>query len=626
MAFAESFLDDIRARVPVSEVVGKRVRLKRKGHGEHLGLCPFHEEKTPSFTVNDAKSFYHCFGCGAHGSAFDFIMNTDGLEFPEAVERLAGQAGLEMPASTYDPLESKRRNERERLLSLLQIASEWFEDKLAARHGSAAWKYVEERGIHRKTAAHFRLGYSPDSRIMLKEAMLARNFSEAELLAVGLLVRPEDGRQLYDRFRNRLMFPITDRRGRVVAFGGRSLGDAQPKYLNSPETDLFHKGALLYNLAGARAARQAAGTVIVAEGYTDVISLWQHGFANAVAPLGTAITDLQVAELWRITPEPILCLDGDAAGVRAGTRTAENVLPLLKPGHSLRFALLPNGDDPDSLLRARGADALTEVLESALPLSEVLWRSMTMGDYSTPERRAGLRQAVFQVVDTIGDRTVQDYYRNHLIGLLEQSFGGRSAGRHGVLRRSAAVSGSRGGPVRRWPERKLTAADGLGSGLAGSARHRERVLVATLLNHPTILTDVLETAAMVRFQTPELDKLCLRIIEIAGKGDILDRDTLRSHFNQANDTAVVDSLIGPGSGLVEQFVRPDASQEEALAGWHDTLALHRRGDLDAERDQAVRRLAEEGTEAAFQQLKALTEEAERERLEELGAGEGLATS
>ncbi|MDA1131920.1 MAG: DNA primase, partial [Proteobacteria bacterium] len=356
MAFADSFLDQIRARVPGSEVVAKRVRLKRSGRGELTGLCPFHDEKTPSFTVNDAKGFYHCFGCGAHGSAFDFLMQTDGLSFPEAVERLAGMAGLEMPARSRDPQDKERREGRERLYGLLEVAAAWFEDRLR-HHGDVARRYLEDRSIDGAAAAQFRLGFAPDSRDALKQALLARGYTVAELVRVGLLVAPEDGGEAFDRFRNRVMFPITDRRGQIVAFGGRTLGEARAKYLNSPETEFFHKGSLLYNLAGARSASREAGTVLVAEGYTDVISLWRHGFRHAVAPLGTALTDNQLGELWRLAPEPVLCLDGDAAGMRAAVRAAENALPLLKPGHSLRFALLPAGEDPDSLLRGGGAKA-----------------------------------------------------------------------------------------------------------------------------------------------------------------------------------------------------------------------------------------------------------------------------
>ena len=601
MAFADSFLDEIRARVPVSEVAAKRVRLKRSGRGELSGLCPFHDEKTPSFTVNDAKAFYHCFGCGAHGSAFDFLMQTEGLSFPEAVERLAGMAGLEMPARDDGPDERARREGRVRLYGLLEAAAAWFEDRLR-RDGAAPRQVLEDRGIDGATAAQFRLGLAPESRDALKQALLARGYSEKELIAVGLLVAPEDGGETYDRFRNRLMFPITDRRGQVVAFGGRTLGAARAKYLNSPETEFFHKGSLLYNLAGARAASREAGTVLVAEGYTDVISMWRHGFRHAVAPLGTALTDNQLGELWRLAPEPVLCLDGDAAGLRAAVRAAENALPLLKPGHSLRFALLPAGEDPDSLLRGGGAKAFGELLAAALPLSQVLWRSAAAGDATTPERRAGVRQALFALADTIRDRSVRAYYRGHFAAQLDRAFGGGGGPRARVRARTG-----RGGP-------RLRPADGPGVAPAGTAARRERALLATLLNHPEILGEVLETAAQLRFETPELDRLCGRILEIAGRGDSLDKDSLRGHLNDTGEAAVADTLTRPGSGLVEGFVRPDASAGDALNGWRETLMMHRREDLRAERERAASRLADEGTEAAFDRVKALA--ADRPELSE----------
>ena len=601
MAFPDSFLDEIRARVPVSELAAKKVRLVRHRH-EHKGLCPFHDEKTPSFTVNDAKGFYHCFGCESHGSVFDFLMKTEGLSFPEAVERLAAQAGLELPARSSDPHERERRDERERLLALMEEAAGWFESQLRSGAGAAARTYLESRGLDGAPVQHFRVGFAPDSRASLQPAMEARGYTRDEMIAAGLLVVPEGGREPYDRFRDRVTFPIADSRDHTVGFGGRTLGDSQAKYLNSPETALFHKGALLYNLAGARAAARDAGTIIVAEGYTDVMALWKAGFPHAVAPLGTALTERQMTELWRLAPEPVLCLDGDSAGWNAALRAARNALPLLKPGHSFRFAMLPGGEDPDSLLRRRGRDALAQVIDAALPLAEVLWRATASGDTSTPERKAGLRKSVHDLVGEIADGTVRDYYRRHFDGLLGTMFGAgpdrRRPGRapQGARRRSS---------VR--PERRLAAAQGLGTGARGSARVREETLVATLINHPVLLETVAEDAAAIAFESPDLDKLCNKIIEIAGRDAPLDSAALQSHLTDQLERTLAARLSGFESGLAERFLRPDATPEEALAGWRGALAMHRRASLAPEHEAAVRAL-EAGDESGRTRLEALNAE------------------
>lgn len=314
MAFPPQFLDELRARLPVSEVVGRKVRLVRKGR-EHSGLCPFHNEKTPSFTVNDEKAFYHCFGCGQHGDVITFVMETEGLSFPEAVERLASQAGLQVPQSS--PEERERAKVRNTLYDVVEQVCAWYEDNLRQTGGREALDYLRGRGFTEETIRTFRLGYSPDGRGRLLQAMEAKGIRKDQLVEAGLIKLPEGGGDPRDYFFNRVMFPISDGRGRVIAFGGRILGDGQPKYLNSPETPLFHKGRNLYNFAMAREASRDLGTVIVAEGYTDVIALAQAGLPNAVAPLGTAVTEEQIGLLWRVADEPVLCFDGDTAGERA---------------------------------------------------------------------------------------------------------------------------------------------------------------------------------------------------------------------------------------------------------------------------------------------------------------------
>ncbi len=375
MAYPPDFLDELRDRIALSAVVGATVKLARRGR-EQLGLCPFHAEKTPSFTVSDDKGFYHCFGCGAHGDAIGYVMHAEGLSFPEAVERLAAAAGLAVPRTT--PAERERADARATIHAAVEAACVWFQEQLEGADGRAARAYLAERELDGETIARFRLGWSPERRTALKDALMSETLPEALLVEAGMLIRPEDGGS-YDRFRGRVMFPICDRRGRTIAFGGRTLGDHPAKYINSPDTPLFNKGRVLYGLAQAREAAREAGRIVVVEGYMDAIALSQAGIREVVAPLGTALTEAQMVELWRLAPEPTLCFDGDAAGSRAAARAAARALPLLQPGRSLRFAVVPPGDDPDSLVRRRGAGAVEGLLAAAKPLDQVIWEIETAG-------------------------------------------------------------------------------------------------------------------------------------------------------------------------------------------------------------------------------------------------------
>lgn len=396
-------------------MVGRRVKLSRAGR-EMKGCCPFHNEKSPSFFVNDDKGFYHCFGCGAHGDVIRFVVEQEGLGFIDAVKSLAQEAGLEMPEAS--PETRERTVAANSLHDVTAAAAGHFAGQLRDGRGTGCRDYVARRGLSPGTVADFGLGFAPDSRSALRTALASHG--DARLIEAGLLIQPEpeDGRpggEPYDRFRGRLMFPIRDPRGRVIGFGGRLLGDGQPKYLNSPDTPLFDKGRTLYNLDRAGPVARKSQRLIVVEGYMDVIGLAQAGFADAVAPLGTALTEAQLALLWRYVPEPILCFDGDAAGQRAGLRAALRALPLLEPGRSLRFATLPAGQDPDDLVRDRGAAAFDAVLAAAEPLIDRLWRSETEGaDTTTPERRAALLARLEAHAATIAHPDLQRFYRSEL--------------------------------------------------------------------------------------------------------------------------------------------------------------------------------------------------------------------
>src|SRR3954467_4632180 len=389
MRFTPQFLDELRARLPVSEVVGRRVKLKKAGR-EFKGLSPFQQEKSPSFTVNDQKGFYHDFSSGKHGDIISFLMETEGVGFAEAVERLASMAGMALPAATPDAARHEQR--RKTLYDVMELAAKFFADTLASRGGAKARGYLADRAISPATQLHFRIGYAPNERFALKEHLGNAGVPVEAMVEAGLPVAGDDNQAPYDRFRDRVMFPITDARGRVIAFGGRALAkDSPAKYLNSPETPLFHKGSNLYNGAAARAAAHQGAAVIAVEGYVDVIAMVVAGFPATVAPLGTALTEEQLGLLWKVADEPILCFDGDAAGRRAAYPAVDLALPRLLPGKSLRFALLPEGQDPDDLVRSGGRDAVAEILGSARPLGEMLWQRETeAGVFDTPERRAAL--------------------------------------------------------------------------------------------------------------------------------------------------------------------------------------------------------------------------------------------
>ena len=448
MRFTPQFLEELRARLPVSEVVGRRVKLKRAGR-EWKGLSPFQQEKTPSFTVNDQKQFYHDFSTGKHGNIFDFVMETEGVSFPEAVERLASMAGLALPAVTPDAARHEQR--RKTLYDVMELAAKFFADTLASRNGAKARGYLGDRAISPATQLQFRIGYAPLDRFALKEHLGGQGVPVEDMVEAGLLVAGDDIPVPYDRFRDRVMFPITDLRGRVIAFGGRALEkEVAAKYLNSPETPLFHKGDNLYNLAAARQAAHDGAPLVVVEGYVDVIAMVGAGFPGSVAPLGTALTENQLALLWRMADEPILCFDGDRAGQKAAYRAAELALPLLAPGKSLRFALLPEGQDPDDLARSGGRGAIEEVIGAARGLADVIWsREIEGGSYATPERRAALEARIKELTNGIRDEVVRRYYRQDLAERLQRTFApepGRGGYGRGNYQRAGSESGRRFAP------------------------------------------------------------------------------------------------------------------------------------------------------------------------------------
>jgi DNA primase len=624
MAFPPGFLDELRARLSLSDVVGRKVSLKRKSGAEYAGLCPFHNEKTPSFTVNDKKGFFHCFGCGVHGDAVGFVMKTEGLSFPESVEKLAREVGLPVPRAT--PAERDRADRVATLQQVVEEAARWFQKQLRLPVGRQGLDYLRGRGLEEATIDDFRLGFAPDTRDGLLAALKREGVPVDKIVEAGLAIQPEDNREAYDRFRGRVMFPITDRRGRVIAFGGRVMGAGEPKYLNSPETPLFHKGANLYCLDRARVAATKDQPVIVAEGYMDVIALHGAGFVGAVAPLGTALTEGQLGELWKLADEPYLCFDGDNAGRRAAARAAERALPLLRAGKSLRFLVLPAGEDPDSLIRVRGADAMRRVLDLARPLSDVVWDMETEGKIAdTPERRASLQRAVEQRVAEIADPIVRDYYRTDMrtrLGRLRRPDG--PAWRPGE-RRFFRGSGPEPAPFAAGSAARRSSAD-----LDGS--RQERALLGALIERPALLHILAEDLAALTITSPELARLRSGLLDalslapsgvdpaadeaLAGEGadsTPLEARLIEEHLERSG----LQRVAASAQVKAREVFRDDPADADGWVGQWRRAARHL-SQLTADPEELKRAeeaLAEDMSEENLRRLQAILDRMRRESIE-----------
>jgi DNA primase len=591
LAFDEAFLDELKSRVKVADVVGRRVKLVRKGR-EFMGLCPFHSEKSPSFSVNEQKGFYHCFGCGAHGDAIKFVTETEGLNFREAVERLATEAGMALPEES--PFQREREEHKRTLYDVIAAAQQFYRERLAGPGGVAARAYIQKRELDAATIERFGLGFAPDGRTTLIEHLTAKGIPLGEIGEAGLAVTPEGQGAPIDFFRNRLTIPIRDPRGRVVAFGARTLlPDGKPKYINTGETPLFHKGRLLYNLDRARKPAYDSQAMLVAEGYLDVIALARAGFENAVAPLGTALTEEQLALLWRVVPEPTLCFDGDAAGKRAAYRALDRALPLLKPGQSLRFAFLPEGLDPDDLIRKAGAAAMQKVISAAKPLIEVFWeREREAADLSTPERRAALQKRIETVAGQIQDTTVRDHYRrelkDRLWGLMRPQRPVRPAGTYvplGKLGPPAKPSLRNPLPPRRYgppppvygnpASLKNSAAvrrhtDGAGGGTT------EAILAWFLVAHPAACLHDYEAVEDLAFESPDLERLRVEILHFAAEHVELDESALKAHLAAQGFAEVLSGLENRGVLALDRAASAGLPPEEIVLRWRDAVAAHRR--------------------------------------------------
>jgi DNA primase len=626
MRFTPQFLDELKARLPVSEVVGKRVKLVRAGR-EWKGLSPFNKEKTPSFFVNDQKQAWFDFSSGKNGSIFDFIMQSEGVSFPEAVERLAQMAGVPLPKVSRE--DEQRDARRKTLHDVMELAAKFFQDTLASRAGAKARGYLADRGLDPATQLKFRLGYAPPERFALKEHLGSHGIPVEDMVEAGLLISGDDIPVPFDRFRDRVMFPISDLRGRVIAFGGRALEkDAQAKYLNSPETPLFHKGATLYNIAAARKAvhdgAQKGEQLIAVEGYVDVIAMVTAGYPATVAPLGTALTEDQLALLWKMADEPMLCFDGDSAGLRAAYRAVDLAMPRLKPGKSLKFALLPQGQDPDDLMRSGGLDAVSDVIGAARPLADMLWARETEGhSFDTPERRAALEARINEVTSAIGDEAVRRYYRQDFSGRLSQFFAPARAQRREA--RDNWREPRTGGNWRErrnaeWQRRDAPRTAGratpyvvVSQQMASSPVHRghrtavprrEALILQAALNHPWLLHDHLEELASLEFRHAEAERLKATLIDIAAHAVALDAEALRAELAARNLTEVMERIAASITTPSVWGARPEAAPDDVLVTWSQLVGLHRQWhSLTKELNDAEQALGQDASEANYLRLR-----------------------
>jgi DNA primase len=615
MRYPPSILEEIKARLPASMVVGRRVKLVKAGR-EFKGLSPFNAEKSPSFFVNDQKQAWFDFSSGRNGDIFTFLMEAEGLSFGEAVERLAGEAGVDLPKET--PEMEIREKRRATLYDVMALAQEYFVAELKGAKGRDARDYCASRGLVGPVAGKFGIGYAPNDRHGLRDFLAGKDVAVELMVEAGLLIKLDDNPVAYDRFRDRVMFPIHDTKGRVIAFGGRALQkDAQAKYLNSPETPIFHKGANLYNQHRARKAAHDAGTVHVVEGYVDAIALDRAGLANAVAPLGTALTEEQLALVWRMAHEPILCFDGDKAGVRAAYRAIDLALPHIGPGKTLRFAFLPGGQDPDDMLRSQGAEALQAALGTPRPLVEVLFeREIGRGPLETPEQRAECEKRLFGAVAQIADEDLKRHYRQAMRERLNARFapaqqnrqqgqgyarGGQGGGNRNFRKNER---GEFSGPLAASDRLKLSGLFQTGSQISS----REALLVLACVHYPAILEAEAETFAELILVSAPARRLRTALLDLASGPEAHAGDmTLPLHHRGLDEPL---RLI-EAAASAERWAHGGGDFSHALTAWREAAHLHgRQSFLNSEIDSVSLDFAVNGGEERYQRLRALVQRRE----------------
>ncbi|RZJ01259.1 MAG: DNA primase [Brevundimonas sp.] len=597
MRFDDRFLEELKARLRPSDIIGRSVKLKRQGR-EFVGLSPFTKEKSPSFFVNDDKGFFHDFSSGKHGDVISFLQETERLSFVEAVQRLAGEAGMALPAE--DPQAAEREQKRQGLNDWMDLAQKWFAANLRRSPGKAAREYLEKRGLPEDQWERFGLGYAPNDREGLKAALVQRGAKPGDLVEAGMLISPEGGGTPYDRFRDRLMFPILDARGRIVSFGGRAMNpDDRAKYLNGPESPLFHKGATLYGLPEARrilgAESKSDQSIIVVEGYMDVIACQRAGLP-AVAPMGTALTEEQMERLWRVSSEPVLCFDGDQAGRRAAYRAIDRALPQLKSGRSFRFALLDSGKDPDDILRDQGAPALRQALNATRPFAEVLFqKEAEVEPLDSPERKAGFKGRLRQQASAIQDKDLAEQYRRELFDRFDALFPQRRA-----------PQGQAGQGGRRWGPPPVLGQTAEGAQAMQSLSRAIEPVAAALahgaIDDPERMDDHLESIASHGFGDPSLDGLAQEMVRLRFSGQDLDSAALRRHLAQSGHDVLMREVEKAAAKSGAPFLAADKPLGEARIRWSQAYdALTRVAALE---DALSSARGVPGQDEAFRRLKA----------------------
>ena len=508
MSLPNGFLDELRSRICLSDVVGRKVqwdlRKSNQARGDMWAPCPFHQEKTASFHVDDNKGFYYCFGCQAKGDAIGFIKETENVNFIEAVEILASEVGLQMPE--FDPKSKEKADRNKILLEIMEQSVNFFRLTLNSKQGKHALEYLKKRGLYADAIERFEIGFAPADQTILTQKLIDKGYDLDAIIETGMSAKSDEGNRIYDRFRGRIMFPIRDSRGRCIAFGGRSLDPvARAKYLNSPETPLFDKGSNLYNLVSARSAVGRGEPLIVTEGYMDVIALDSGNFNGAIAPLGTAITEKQLQLMWRISPEPIIALDGDKAGLRAAYRLIDLSLPLLKTGKALRFSIMPEGKDPDDLIRNEGASLFKNLIDEAVPMVDLIWRRETEGkSFDSPERRAGLDKSLSDVIALIKEKNLKNHYRDALFQARRQFFAIQNTGK------TEFKSNSRLMPQSNTKSSFLVAADEK----TVSAQIRESTIIAVLMTFPELIEIFYDELIMIDLVSPDCDLILKELVKI----------------------------------------------------------------------------------------------------------------
>jgi len=534
MSLPHGFLDELRSRISLSDVVGRKVqwdlRKSNQAKGDMWAQCPFHQEKTASFKVDENKGFYYCFGCQAKGDAISFVRETENVNFIEAVEILAAEVGLPMPE--FDPKSKEKSDRNKILIEIMEQSVNFFRLTLNSKQGKHALDYLHKRGLNSAVIEHFEIGFAPPEQTVLTQKLLDKGYEIDAIIETGMSARSDDGNRYYDRFRGRVMFPIRDSRGRCIAFGGRSLDPAaRAKYLNSPETSLFDKGRTLYNLAGARSAVGRAEPLIVTEGYMDVIALHSGNFSGAIAPLGTAITEQQLQSMWRVSPEPIIALDGDKAGLRAAYRLIDLSLPLLKTGQALRFSLMPEGKDPDDLIRNEGSSFFRNLIEEAIPMVDLIWKRETEGkSFDSPERRALLDKSLNDVIALIKENNLRNHYKDALFQARRQFFGKQFIGKTGFKNTSTVM------PQIDTKASFLVSADEK----TASAKIRESTIVAVLIKFPDLIEIFYDELIMIDLVTPDCDMVLKELIKLDRNSTIKIKDQL----NEKISSDKVDKLLG----------------------------------------------------------------------------------